>query len=626
MSVSGNSFIPVQWSQTYYGLDGPWQAIAAGVGGYDNGTSPSVQWTGVDLLPGGTWETYVLNGTVCGFNATADCGAGGLWNQTFAYGGSLAGQTQDPDSLPINWGPEDANFQGDMRYYQNTSVYVQNLNLNGIGSNQFPELNVPNNSIVVVPSGYIAWPNGRITSPNIGTLALGADQPEQNFTVGSGVDDVIVTHNVPGYLYRTQGMSNSYTIQIGSTRLGYGGSLIFGGYDQGRGIGPVTSWANTPVPLQDIVLGVETGGSPFNFTSKTGLLLNTTSQPSPIPIYADPIAPYLHLPNSTCQALAGVLPIYFDPTSMYYLWDTKHPNYTQTVTSAAYLGFIFPPAFGSQDPVTIKVPMIYLNLTLKSEASGLPGDVAYFPCQTYIPQSLGQGSAGSGSGSYTLGRAFLQAAILGRNWATGISWMAQAPGPGAGKAGLGYNPQAIHPSDSTISFAPDKNLFNASMQGYWTPLPVPATSSSATPTSPPTASPTASTTLSPSQSAQPSPALTVGAQAGIGIGAAALAIIATIAALSIFFRHRSGRSSSHSELLAGDDRVQDVKLPAYEMSPQHYDGHGHVHYNPHGSWPELSAQLEPRELQDQREPQELGSGPITPAQRGQDGQRSPGVT
>lgn len=73
--------------------------------------------------------------------------------------------------------------------------------------------------------------------------------------------------------------------------------------------------------------------------------------------------------------------------------------------------------------MTIKVPFALLNLTLIQPIIDTPTQ--------YLPLRPGQGP----SGSYELGRAFLQAAFIGVNWQTaqgdgdGAWFLAQAPGP-----------------------------------------------------------------------------------------------------------------------------------------------------------------------------------------------------
>jgi hypothetical protein len=108
---------------------------------------------------------------------------------------------------------------------------------------------------------------------------------------------------------------------------------------------------------------------------------------------------------------------------LYYLWNTSDPKFEKVVTSAAYLGFSFPRDQDSHEAVVIKVPFALLNLTLDTPITSAP--VQYFPCTPY------------NTSTPILGRAFLQAAFIGRNWKMRTSWIAQAPGPGVRQGKLG---------------------------------------------------------------------------------------------------------------------------------------------------------------------------------------------
>ena len=280
-----------------------------------------------------------------------------------------------------------------------------------------------------------------------------------------------MTWNLPGALYNQSRIkSYTYSLQIGSAAYDYPGSLVFGGYDKGRAIGPGTTFTNSPPQLLDIVIGVETGGSPFTIGSMTGLLLHEEGAPTTIPANPD-------LTQQTCDNLATILPIIFDEPSGYYLWNHIDPTYQSIVSSAAYLGFEFPPTPGETENVLIKVPFALLNLQLTAPAVQSE-NTTYFPCMPYAPVD---------NSPFLLGRAFLQAAFLGRNWnqvgrhhildhritdySQQISWLAQAPGPGASKEGLGTNIVDIEDGPTSLPFNNDSSLFAASWEGIWKPLP-----------------------------------------------------------------------------------------------------------------------------------------------------------
>lgn len=158
---------------------------------------------------------------------------------------------------------------------------------------------------------------------------------------------------------------------------------MFGGYDKGRMIGAPTTFQVQP-SLLDIGIGVETGGSPFDFISKSGLLIDGNGENKAISAAPDPQGPYLSLPKETCDAITENLLIELD-SSGYYLWLVDDARYVDIVSSPAFLSFTFPPSSGDTDNVVIKVPFLLLNLTLGRLLSGRDEPVPYFPCMPYEP-------------------------------------------------------------------------------------------------------------------------------------------------------------------------------------------------------------------------------------------------
>lgn len=465
------------------------------------------------MYPGSQYGSFALSTALCSSQSTSLCGQGGLWNET-------GGQTGKGYTLFYE------NVVDDQGVYMTGPTYAQNMNIGTGGISQ----TAPNASLTAVNLGNQTLPNGQQIDLEVGVLVLGAEDQQQVFSTGSTTvgESEISTWIFPGYLYnQSLTKSYSYSLQIGSTAFNYPGSMLFGGYDKGRAIGPGTTYGDNPLQLQDIVLGVETGGSPWSFDSKSGLLLTNTSQNAPIATYPDSVVSQLYLPKQTCDNLAKQLPITFDASSGYYLWNTNDPTYRNITTSAAYLGFVFPPATGNTQDVTIKVPFQLLVLNLTTQASGRPGSTPYFPCMANEPSD----------GTYTLGRAFLQAAFWGRNWNNHVSWLAQAPGPGTSKNGLGQQLIDIEDSDTTLDFYTGDEYFSQSWNDYWSPLP----------------GGTQDSTSSNSNSNTKPSGLSTGAEAGIGVAAAV--IVLALIGLLIFccLRRRKQRKTSKTETASANE-------------------------------------------------------------------------
>jgi hypothetical protein len=489
-------YIPVPWSTQHYGPDGPWQAVKVTVGG----TDPDVLLINedhreLDLLPGGEWNSKILTSKACAPYKDSDCGMGGTWDPDFPASVAVPGDWVDEASK--------VNSSGQGILLQASTV---------------SSFSYWNSSLVMIEDIVITNPDGSVRGPELGAFALGGPEQAQKFATDSTFANVPkVGFSYAGGAYnKSTTKSFSYGLHIGSAFHNYPGSLLIGGYDKGRLVGSYTAFNSAPV-LLDVSISVATGGSPWEFKEKAGLLLSNTSEATTLSALPDPRQTYIHLPGKTCEEIAKYLPVTFDTKLKYWLWDTTKPDYNTIVTSPAYLGFTFPPGPGASNNVTIKVPFSLLNLTLDAPITSKP--TAYFPCQSYEPSS---------GRPYILGRAFLQAAFIGRNWNRQVSWLAQAPGPGPSKDGLGNLMLDIEDSDLDLrDVFTNESLFTQSWENYWTPLPEDESpTSSATPIS-----------IDTSNTANPDPGLSAGAKAGIGLGAAAVALLA-IGVILLFLRRR----------------------------------------------------------------------------------------
>ncbi|KAI4684320.1 uncharacterized protein J4E84_006308 [Alternaria hordeiaustralica] len=523
--------LDVPWSDKKYGPDGPWQAVRVTFGGNDTNLKIGGQnHADVDVYPGGTFESFVFSRSACDPFPDSACGEGGTWEPE-------AGATS---FIPANgWHPT-VKFPSFGLVAGPANYTDRALTIGGA--------TVWNASIMHTNSGNITAFDGKTSGLRLGYLGLGAAEQVQTFSVSDSVAGHDVSLNVyNGKLYKDGIIgSYSYLLHIGSAAFDYPGSLVFGGYNKGRVIGPPTSFRDQDkVDLLDIGIGVEYGESPFEVDSISNLLVADTGETGKAQqVIIDPRNPYLSLPDNTCEGLAKVLPIKYDPTTKYFLWKTDDPNYTKIVTSPAYLSFTFPPGSGASLNVTIKVPFALLNLTLDTPIVEKP--TPYFPCHSYTPTN--------DEDRYRLGRAFLQAAYVGRNWASQITWLGQAPGPGFNGQGLGDQLTDIADGATTLDYwdSEKTNYFNQSWAGHWSVV------ESVKPNSPNDTD--VNTTGSHTRSEQE---LSTAAKAGIGIGAAlgGIAIIAVI--LFLCFRRK------HNRKVVPDDGLPTPQQHAYgsPMSP-----------------------------------------------------------
>jgi hypothetical protein len=552
------SALDVPWSNKKYGPDGPWQAVQVKVGGIDPTLKVDAQnHADLDMYPGGGYDSFTFSSLACKPYPNSKCGNGGTW---------------DPDDKAMDWFKDydspwhppldDTTFglhSGPRNYTQRA------LTIGG--------RTVWNASLSHVNVGNITNLNGKVSGMQLGFLTLGGGETQQYFD--TAYSEGKAGFNVSGWLFNGKLyedkvlQSYSYGLHIGSAAFDYPGSLVFGGYNKGRIIGPITSQFKgvDAIDLLDINIGVEYGSSPFSFDSKKNLLVSDTgSIGASQEVRIDPRSPYLSLPDNTCEGLAAVLPIKLDQTTKMYHWQVDDPNYKKIVTSPAYLGFVFPPGRGTTANVTIKVPFTLLNLTLESPIVDKP--VQYFPCHSFSPA---QGD------SFRLGRAFLQAAFMGQNWKTKTTWLSQAPGPGFQGSGLGDEITDIKDADTTIGSydSTATNYFNQSWGRHWSIIdsPNPQASNGAA------ASPT-NASLNGASSGSGG-GLSVGAKAGIGIGAAAVALIAI--GVFLLLRRSKAKGVKTDEAAAPapipyvDDGPADYKAPVENM-PAYSDAPSELRY------------------------------------------------
>jgi len=340
---------------------------------------------------------------------------------------------------------------------------------------------IANVSIDLHQTIFGTLPDGTAYPIEVGIFSLGAPGLI-NQTFGSGLKanegnivqfqpTLINTSMIVGWLYdeiepdeRTA--SNSWGLHIGSVTPNMPPSLYFGGYDQNRVLGTVSSQQGNPmnglspnpsegtIDLVDISINVIEGASPWNFSSISGLLASGNSSIGTLPLAIFGMTPYLYLPKSTCDAIAGQLPVTYQPKYGLCFWNTEDPLYTKIVTSASALSFTFHLDERSSANFTINVPFLLLNQTLDRPLLTTP--TQYFPCQAR-------------ASPYQLGRAFLQAAFFGANWNANNNksawWLAQAPGPNIPSY---PNVVAIGATDATIAGSANESA--ASWDGIWTPL------------------------------------------------------------------------------------------------------------------------------------------------------------
>lgn len=510
--------IQLNTTSTYYGPDGPWQAVTVWLG------SPPIA---IDLYPGGSYGSYILSREACE-ETSSPCGSGGVFDPSHS-------STLDNNSIQYVEFSLNPQILGDTAAvkYRGKARYV----MDQLAGEQNQGWRVQNLSIILASNMSMIYPDGSKYPLQVGLLALGAPSINQSFTTdGPSINASLLAGSLKE---QNQIARSSYGLHVGSASLGPKLSLWIGGYDASRIIGPVSAQQDDQgslvIDLLDIGIGVDHGLSPFSFTSRDGMLTNeSTSTRSWVSVTMDPRAPYLGLPNSTCAAIAKNLPVTYQTKYGLYFWNVDDVQYQRIVNSPSYLSFTFRATGPSITQLVVKVPFKLLNLTLEAPLIDKP--TFYFPCQPT------QESSG-----YSLGRAFLQAAFLGVDWGEDPpTWyLAQAPGPNTASSPF----QSVFGGDvsasSTVSW-------NDTWEGSWSPL-ADDTSTSNQTSSIGSSSPTGS-----SSSKRAAGGLATGAKVGIAI-ASAVILIAVLLGILFYHTHNSQSSAPTASLSSS--------MPAQLQSP-----------------------------------------------------------
>ncbi|KAI4229375.1 MAG: hypothetical protein L6R36_000916 [Xanthoria steineri] len=469
---------------------------------------------------------------MCKDNTEAQiCGSGGLYNPADS-------STVDQKTIQIRL-PDPGSLDGSQS--QANVSWRQIMETLQIPRPKYQPVVVQNFSIKLVDKASIHLPDGSADyRPQLGNLALGAPDVKHVFDGSPEVNASLI----PAAIYQSGEIStNSFGLHIGSVAMGIPLSLWLGGYDSSRLLGSVSSQPYSGdqllIDLLEVGIGVDNGASPFPFAQKQDLLRQgNASIGDSIQVSLDPLAPYLHLPQSTCAAIASYLPVSYQSKYRLYFWNTEDPRYEPLVKSPSFLSFTFRAPSLPQAKLIIKVPFQLLNLTLQAPMIDTP--TQYFPCRSPL-------AGGTHPSGYALGRAFLQAAFLAVNWDEnhGAWSLGQAPGPDTATA-----PQQEQFSNI---FKSSTASWSDSWKGHWTPIEEKISTVNST-------SPAV-----PKDAAAPMAGLSAGAKAGIGVGCAA-ALVAGIGLCFYRMRSRARRASERASQQAAEaKRIEEEKFQRAEI-------------------------------------------------------------
>ena len=510
--------ISIPWNTAQsFGPDGPWHAVRVTLGDSE-----------LSLYPGGDYKSFVFSKSFCDGEPDCPASTAGLYDESTS---KTKENASDLASTVIG------EWESDIQ-----------MNLTSDGQQLYDDITfAPSDTAArrITAKRILFWslnsqtvrpPGGRQYPSRVGSLATGG--PAATYTVKTNEGASGEAFTFSGYIARNYGVSNSMGLHMGSVRYNISGSLIMGGYDRKRAVGPVltskTVLDGIPVvSLIGVSIGMDNNGTanPLNVSDTQNFLSDEGPSIQTLP---HPQIPYLQLPHSVCRSLASVLPITFSPQLGLYLWKIDDPQYAALLASSAALRFAFASSLTSN--VTISVPFPLLNLTLEAPLADSP--TPYFACMPI--NAIGH--------SWQLGRAFLQAAYLGINWDKNRSYLAQAPGPGFDQTA---DVVAFSPSDSGMASGPQAS-YAASWEKIWAEQPMPTNGSS---------SGTSALETGGSQNY-----LSRGAIAGIVVGAIVAVSLALLVAAYLLLRRRSRRRAAIAQ------RSESTSTRMAEL-PHMHEGH-----------------------------------------------------
>ncbi|KAK4677813.1 hypothetical protein QC764_302150 [Podospora pseudoanserina] len=441
-----------------YGPDGPWQAVGVLLGSHER-KSHLVPLEG-PAVP--VWPTAA---SMVALHSTK---AGGKYNIT------RSGNASEP-FLKITEGTSEDNASALFRFADLNSnhrtsglMVVDAMTFTNLRFEEPGYANVQA-TIYVMDSSVISYPNNRTSKPTVGVLGFGRPS-DLNFRGTS----VLVQMKEAGLI-----SSSSFGLHIASVPLKQRGSLILGGYEENRVIGPVGVFTKTtglPVTyLTDVSIGYEGAtekdredGSVWpnpvpDEASRVGLARFMQPSENGIIAIPNPAVPGIYLPPPVCANAATKLPVVWKEDLGYYLWDTTDPRYDTVMNFGGYMAFTFLDSTAAN--ITIKIPFKLLNLTLEAPIVDEP--VPYFPCHDTDSYN---------TGIWELGRAFLQGAFFGVNYDTNVTFLAQAPGPDMEQSAT----RSLEPTDRNMTGLPVKAFVN-SWRKQWPELVIPDTESTLSP-------------------------------------------------------------------------------------------------------------------------------------------------
>ena len=331
--------------------------------------------------------------------------------------------------------------------------------------------------------------------------------------------------------------------------------MVLGGFDASRVKPNGVSFDFGPDQSEYLNVGIQ-GMSFTGPDGKTSSLLS-----DPITANIDSTVSAFWLPNDTCTAIANSYGLTFD--SLHQLYTINSTQHDLNLKNNPQASFQLGNTVAGGPSVSINLPYAAFDMNFTNPNSAQAQPLKIFPLKQ-----------ATGANQYTLGRAFLQEAVLTVDFERSNFSLAQAISVPAGTAAQIVN--IISPTDTSSS------------NGGGT-----STSSPSNPSS------TGVTPVVPSSSSSSSPSFPTGAIAGIVI--AVIAIIAAVFGFLWFRRRKAKKHPSAPAVLTTDSQMEaaQAKRPLVpelaEKSPG-YDHYTHPDAKPAPAYNVSESEIHPAEI------------------------------
>ena len=166
----------VQWNtKTFFGPDGPWQAVPVNLGTADPPSAADSFRSSISLYPGGTYGHTILTTAFCNSSTSCPASSAGLYNQ-------LNSPSSDNHSVSFQSGIDQWDGKEAMNLTGAGIPILDTITITSAATS-YP---IPKSIFTAVGSSVVSLPDNSFYSTQVGFLSLGAPNLAQKFNLENG--------------------------------------------------------------------------------------------------------------------------------------------------------------------------------------------------------------------------------------------------------------------------------------------------------------------------------------------------------------------------------------------------------------------------------------------------------